>query len=608
MQSPRRLMSLVKEALIHKYARDRDDEGSVTDDAVLEYLGSINNFDPSLNLQSLLARDQPDWKLNNLTTAVIASVDDCMTLIFKITQMAPHIDNQLNRLRPVIASTLLKQPELATAKFSELFETLDALNRGMVGWTEGLGAGSNKLQTIFDTAIETLATQGLDHISDVHGEVTAFMEKEASRISRLEERLTATETGVVRSRQSKVLAASLINKMTKNRLVTQSLSEFLKGPWYDSLQLLVNEKGIDSDEWRRASALTETLLWTYQPIDEGDEEKAGQEKQKLYRIIEHLPGEVRELLVALEHNTDAAETALETLEADHVSIVSGMALEYQPFEPIESEADETRSTVSQVLLRKVSDLQTGQWFSHEDDHGTQLIKLVLKLDDVKQLLFTNRNGMKVMQKSFDEFAYDLSSHSVKVINPDAAFSSTFKTYFEGLVAELKKYRQLINERKAEVDRLDEERKKAQKKAQAEAEQLARAKQEAERARQEALAARRLESARAEASKSENADRVEEYKQIVASMATGAEVLLPDATGEKQVCKLAVKISAADKLIFVDRGGMKAGDYKAEELVQLLVAGDAELGDMGVEFEDTLAAVVAKLRSDREKSYDDLTGE
>ncbi len=604
---PQSLMSLVREALIHRYARDRDDDATVDESTVADYLLSLNTLSDSQNLQGVIASTQPNWRLNNLTTAVLASVDDCMTLIFKITQMAPHIDNQFRRVIPAIAAALLKEPELASARSSELFETLDALNRGMVGWTEGLGAGSNKLQSVFDEAIENIATSGLTNLSEVHQDVRAFMEKEAGRIKRLEERLTATETGVVRTKQAKVLAANLINKKIKRKVVTQSLSTFLKGPWYDSLQLLVNEKGIDSEQWQRASALTETLIWTYQPIDDSDEEKAGQETQKLYRIIEHLPGEVRELLVALEHNTDAAESALETLETDHVSIVSGATLEYQPFEPIPSEVTETRSTVSQVLLRKVRELKTGQWFSHEDAESIQLIKLVLKLDDVNQLLFTNRNGMKVMQKSFDEFAYDLSSHTVKVINPEAAFTSTFKTYFDGMSEELKKYRQLINDRKAEVDRLDEERKKAQQKAQAEAEQLARAKQEAERARAQALAARRMESARAEASKSENADRVEEYKQVVASLATGAEVLLPDATGTKQVCKLAVKIAAADKMIFVDRGGMKAGDYKAEELVQLLVAGDAELGDMGVEFEDTLAAVVTKLRSDREKSYDDLTG-
>ena len=115
------------------------------------------------------------------------------------------------------------------------------------------------------------------------------------------------------------------------------------------------------------------------------------------------------------------------------------------------------------------------------------------------------------------------------------------------------------------------------------------------------------SASAVAEKSENADRVVEFSNIVASLSSGALIRLPDASGELQDCKLAVRIAAADKMIFVDANGMKAGDYTVQQLVSLLVAGEAELGDQGIEFEDTLAAVVTKLRSDREKSYDDLTG-
>jgi hypothetical protein len=598
-------MSVVSQALIHKYARERAEQGSVDAETVANLLCDQADLDSTQALAQMLSSKQPDWVLDNFTFAVLASVDDCMTLIFNITQMAPHVDDQLRKLKPRIAASLLAQPDLPLTKEPDLFNTLDVLNRGMVGWTEGLGAGSNKLKSVFDDAIEQLVQGGSD-LSALHAELARFMKKESDKIRRLEDRLAASETGIVRSKQAKVLAANLINDKTVGKLITESLGTFLRGPWNDSLQLLVNAKGIDSEEWQRASALTETILWTYQPIDEEDEQ-AAQTKQKLYRIIEHLPGEVKELLVALEHNTHATESALETLENEQVTIVSGISPEYVEFESIPSESTEVHSTVSRVLLRKVQELTPGQWFSYTDGDQVKLIKLVLKLDDVKQLLFTNRNGMKVMQKSFDEFAYYISSHVVRVINPEAAFSSTFKTYYQGMIDELKKHRQLINDRKAEVDRLDEERKQAQKKALAEAQKLAIDKEEAEQARAAALKAAQLEHAKAEASKLENADRLEEFTQVVASLAAGAEVLLPDALGEKQICKLAVKIAAADKFIFVDRDGMKAGDYNAEQLVQLLVAGQAELGESGVEFEDTLASVVSKLRSDREKSYDDLTG-
>lgn len=596
-------MDEVSQALIYRYVKESGREPNVTAAEVAEFLDASTQIDR--NLIHAIREQKPDWVLDDLTLAVITSVDECATLIFRIIQMVPEVNAQLRRVLPRIAAAILRQPDLPLSKVPPRLTILDTLNKGMVGWTPGLGAGSNKLQTVFDDAIERLLNPDTD-LSQLAAEVTAFMDKESDRIRRLEERLAASETGLVRSRQAKELAANLVNRNVAKSQVTQSLADFLRGPWYDSLQLLVNEKGIQSDDWHRAEALTRTLLWTYQPIDT-DAEDAEQQKQRLYRIIEHLPGEIKELLIALEHSTVTAEDALDQLEADTVPIISGLPLDYVPFEPIPSENTASHSTVSRVLLRKVIELETGQWFSYDDGVDSQLIKLVLKLDDVQQLLFTNRNGMKVMQKSFDEFAYDLSSHVVKTINTHAAFSSTFKTIYQGLLDEHRRHRVLIAERMLEVDRLDQDRKNAHKKAQDEATKLAAAKEDAERSRLAAIKASRLASASAVAQKSENADQLAEITHIVASLSSGALLRLPDAAGELQDCKLAVRITAANKLIFVDQNGMKAGDYTAEQLVSLLVAGEAELGDLSVEFEDTLAAVVTKLRTDREKSYDDLTG-
>lgn len=596
-------MDEVSQALIYRYVKEGSNEANATAAEVAAFLDTSSDIESSL--LHAIREQKPEWKLDALTLAVITSVDECATLIFRIIQMVPEVNAQFRRVLPRIAAAIIRQPDLPLSKVPPRLTILDALNKGMVGWTPGLGAGSNKLQSVFDNAIERLLDPDTD-LDALTTEVVSFMDKESDRIRRLEERLAASETGLVRAKQAKVLAANLINSKVAKSQVTRSLADFLCGPWYDSLQLLVNEQGIDSESWQRADALTSTLLWTYQPID-NDAEDAEQKKQRLYRIIEHLPGEIKQLLIALEHSTDTAEDAVDRLETETVKIVSGAPLDYIEFEPLPSESKVSQSSVSRVLLRKVVDLETGQWFSYDDGLETQLIKLVLKLDDVHQLLFTNRNGMKVMQKSFDEFAYDLSSHVVKAINTSAAFSSTFKTIYQGLLEEYRKHRILIAERMAEVDRLDQERKSAHKKAQEEANKLALAKEDAERNRLDAVKASRLASASAVAEKSENADQVLELTHIVAGLAAGALIRLPDPIGELQDCRLAVRIAAANKLIFVDQQGMKAGDYTAEQLVALLVAGEAELGDQSVEFEDTLAAVVTKLRSDREKSYDDLTG-
>ncbi len=390
-----------------------------------------------------------------------------------------------------------------------------------------------------------------------------------------------------------------------NQKLTQGMVEFLKGPWYESLQLLAITRGVDSDEWVRATKLTETIIWTYQPISADDLEKANTAKQRLYRIIEHLPGEIEDLLLALEHSSDAAQSALEAIEQDHVAIVTDQELEYVDFELLEVAGTSLAKgpAVSRILLKKVNNLEPGQWFTYEDNGKIARIKLVLKLEDVKQLLFTNRNGMKALEKNYDEMAYLMSSGVIKPINHSSVFSSTFSRIYEGFIEEHQKKLAAAEQ----ADQEEAEREAAREKAIEEAKALARAREEAEQKRKEAEKENRLTKAREEAAKSENQEKVAEITEIVAKLNVGAWLKLPAADGQLEECKLAVRVASADKLIFVSRTGIKIGDYNSEQLITLLVAGEGEIDDAGVEFEDTLAQVVSKLRQDREKSYDDLTG-
>ncbi len=521
--------------------------------------------------------------------------------------MEPVIEERLAQIVPQIACDLIQQPDMPLGTQPTILSVLDILNEGLMGWVPGLGAGGEKLHKKFQESVTSIMKSETD-IPSLMEDLDAFMTKESNRIEKLEQRMAASETGLMRSQQSKILAANMINQATKDKQVTGSLLEFLHGPWYDSVQLLVIEKGLDSEEWQRAEKLTETLIWTFQPIDP-EVEDIEAEKQRLYRIIEHLPDEIKQILVALKHDEQAADNALNLIEADQVMIVSGQNPTYVVFDPIPcEESTSNKSNVSRILLRKVNALETGQWFIYADNETSIRIKLVLKLEDVKQLLFTDRNGMKVLQKSFDEFAYYLSSHIVKPLNQESVFSSTFKTYYEGLITEFEKYKKMIAERRVEVDLMDEERKHAREKALKEAHDIERAREMAEKERLAAEKSARLEAARSEAEKPENVEHSAELTSKVLSLNTGALLQLPGADGTLEDCKLAVKIAAIDKMIFVTRSGTKIGEYNSAELVQLIIAGQARINDEGVEFEDTLAQVVSRLRKDRGKSYGDLTGE
>ena len=213
--------------------------------------------------------------------------------------------------------------------------------------------------------------------------------------------------------------------------------------------------------------------------------------------------------------------------------------------------------------------------------------------------------MKALEKRFDEFAYFMSSGAVKPIPTAAVFSTTLKTYIDDAIGA---YEATVRaEAAAMAEREQASREASEAKTRAEAAALAISEAESEARRQEDIRQLQLEKARLVAERTENAALVVEICEQVERLAIGAWLMLPGPDGKPTEGKLAVRISSADKLIFVSRSGSKVGEYVSEQLVQLLVAGDCSIVDAGVEFEDTLARVVTGLRIDRNRSYDDLTG-
>ena len=63
-------------------------------------------------------------------------------------------------------------------------------------------------------------------------------------------------------------------------------------------------------------------------------------------------------------------------------------------------------------------------------------------------------------------------------------------------------------------------------------------------------------------------------------------------------KLVVKINATDKLIFVDKLGLKKIEIKTPEFVNRMVKGEIKVLNDGMVFDDTLTRVIGAIRVGR----------
>ncbi|MFT4714002.1 MAG: hypothetical protein ACI8W1_002498 [Candidatus Azotimanducaceae bacterium] len=561
----------------------------------------------SARILPVIAEHAREHTLPSTEFALLSCIDDCATLALRLAKLEPEVTVLAHQLIPLLSNQILQYPGLPLSNTVSVLHLLDDLASALIGWVPGLGRAGDKAYEQFKDACNA-AIESEANLSSIISEVKTFLEKENQRIEKLESRLANSEAGVLRSRRSRHEAAVMINNATQDQSLTLSITNFLQNPWFDSVQLLHLSHGINSAQWQQATKITEKIVWVYQPLSQASEVIAD-EKQKLFRIIESLPNEIRGLLVSLKHDSDSAENALDSFEQELFLLATGENLSLEGFSPITLNHDVAYgSQVSRLLLKKVDGYQAGQWFSFEEENNSTRIKLVLKSDDLKQLVFTNRNGMKVMEKSFSEFAYYLSSGALKALNKDRIFSSTFSAHYRGLIAEHERQQRLYAERKAKFDRQDAARRTASQKAASEAQDLAKVTEQAKLLRIRGANADSLAEAKSAFGKEENAETVAGIIKQIQALHVGNWITLHGPDGKSEECKLAVRLTNADKMIFVSRAGIKLGEYSTTELAEIILAGQGNIQVENVEFEDTLAQVVTKLRQDRNKSYDDLTGE
>lgn len=378
-----------------------------------------------------------------------------------------------------------------------VWRVLRCVQIGAAGYQPELGRAGEKLLADLTGAVGQVRSGGWSAVADA---LEKWWSQEQQRLNRLEQRLIDTELGQLRSRRAQQVAARLLNQTMAGRRFAREIVDYLHGEWFQELQWALLQFGVDSEQWRRRAQLTERLVESLQPPEEGDDDA----RQQLYALIPEVGAELAALLGERAHDRSLLDRQLATIEAQHIQLLRGNTTPAADFQLIANDDPWLSSTtVSASLLQRVAALEPGDWFVLRDvDEGLR-VKLALKLDDIAQLLFVNRLGVKVQQKSFEEFAYQLSvGAAVRLPDPDCA-----RNALRALLADMA--RRSLAEREDAAARQQAEhearlRNEAKAKAIAEARALAEAQARAEAeqvalreaAEREALAeARRVEQER-----------------------------------------------------------------------------------------------------------------
>jgi hypothetical protein len=337
--------------------------------------------------------------------------------------------SQFRKLLPLAAALAITDPNFLTPGAHNFHRLLDIMQAAVVGWQARLGRAGQSLERELATAIEKARGwfgEGSVDLEAVYQEVLAATRKDRGRAQRMAQRVVEAEQGRLKTLHAKTRAAQMINALLERYQAPAGIGEFLKGPWYESGQLLLLRFGPESGEWASMSATTEALLDSLQsepaaPTDEKGKQN-GSRRQQVFEAITKLPRELKRWLVSLKHDDDGVEHAMGIIESAHMAVLRQQDLSLQPIEPIPVTTGTPGGDDPQVQ-ECVQQLNTGQWFLFCEENGDPLrAQLVLKMEDEQQLLFTNQAGIKAMQRSFADFAADLKTGKSTPLYSEVSFS------------------------------------------------------------------------------------------------------------------------------------------------------------------------------------------
>ena len=485
-----------------------------------------------------------------------------------------------------------------------------------VGWTSGSAGLGKKLQDVIQEVLSQVE-RIVDH--DTHKIFDSF-NLGASKISdflllanRFEKRVCEVKVGELRAAKADALVTSFLNKVMGGKRIPAMVVEFVQGPWRQSMRVIYLKCGNRSIEWTEISKLTITLICSVVPQSDAD-------RKRLYRIIPKLPNQIKQILGAQANGPMTTQEFLDGLDDVYVSL-----LKNEPVETVEVEALKPQGNhpcvevdVSKRLKIKLAALCVGQWYKYTEIGGEVLrLRLALKMEDIGQLLFVNIEGRNALHKSFESVAYYLALHQLVLLEKGSFFELACQQVYQSLEMtkpDKRKTSQSDNEPAvlSGPDCIDKASppvdQHVERAVQDSAGLISEASGQELSAQNGRIKTTEQKDAELEAkiaevwqlrteyvTENKTLEVMQKAKSQVDELSIGSWIVYVDNANVKKRCKLAVKLRSTDKLIFVDRDGVKVLVCRSVYLIAKVMAEEVTFIDVGPKFESALEKVVGGLR-------------
>ncbi|MCP5160443.1 MAG: DUF1631 family protein [Hahellaceae bacterium] len=416
-------------------------------------------------------------------------------------------------------------------------------------------------------------------------DLASWTASQGSNREKVLSRLHETERGAALARASLVKAVRLINEFADGNSLPSEVIDFLSGPWLDLLRL-AGLTEVNSDTWDTYQKLTRTIVWAFTG-------NGNRNREALFGVGETLTDQLAACFVDKRDVNDYLELFNQLL----IFEIQGVQTPKISFDRLscDFELDESERPDEGYIQAHVA-----HWFVFKSVESASRVLVSDYLEATNEFLLVNSAGMKSALVPYTTFKNWIDQQILMAVSDVYSIREIVSETERGLtkVASAQMAARLRAKEKAELEAalLRKMQEEARLKAEAEARYRAELQKAAMRRAEEE--AKRQSEKLAEERKEDELRRKLELEQqtleTIDNIKLGAWVELR-VNDELMRMKLAVRINATDKLIFVDRMGLRRQEVKREELMARLIEGAARVLSDGAEFAETLERVVGRIR-------------
>lgn len=460
-------------------------------------------------------------------------------------------------------------------------------------------------------------------------EAQTWFASHSDKVGQIEEQLRVQEISLRKEQVAEPRVVRELNRIAGGKILPRMVMDFLHGEWRRSLLLISMREGEEGATWKRQVRITESLV----ELALGCDDEKGREKYRSFYPV--MMKNIKNLLVSVNEDSRALEAALDPLELILTALLNGATGDVIEVPLLQtSNAHVTAVAIKQVgtrALTRIQTLESGDWVRIMTADGSHdVFRIILKSENDEPWVLVSQSGKTITKKTAFQLAQGLEGGVLDIIGKGRWWDDQLdRQLMELHVQWQEEQARRPPEPPKPVTRPVTEPHKtpavtdvpvADSAAAQAALSLVPLEQQAvthhgavadaTSRTEQILQNSQLTLAEPESGAEDVDDFLaphtisdeerETALQAIDQIQVGGWIVQQTSKGEER-CKLAVRLRGRDKLIFVNRLGVKVLEIDRQPLAELLARGLVTIVDTGQKFDNTLERVVRSIQEERKPS-------